>query len=196
MKKTILALAAILTFSFSVSAHGEKSKVNTSSSVMEWVGEKVSGQHNGKIMLKSGALDVSHGKVTGGSFTIDMNSITCDDIEDKEWNGKLVGHLKNDDFFGVAKHPTSTFKITKVEEVKSDKGTHKITGELTIKGITKSVSFPATIKVEGSKVEATADIVVDRTKYDIRYGSGSFFDNLGDKTISDDFKIKLKLFAE
>lgn len=196
MKKLVLALAAIITLSFTSSAHEETSKVNTSSSVMEWIGEKVTGQHNGKIMLKSGSVSVDHGNVTGGSFTIDMTTITCDDVEDKEWNGKLVGHLKNDDFFGVDKFPTATFKITKVVAAKSDKGTHAVTGDLTIKGITKSISFPATIKVDGSKVEAMADIVVNRTEYDIRYGSGSFFDNLGDKTISDDFKIKLKLFAE
>ncbi|MFC4213515.1 YceI family protein [Pedobacter lithocola] len=163
---------------------------DASKSTITWVGKKVTGSHNGTIDLKSGSLNVDGKKVIGGTFTIDMNS-----IKDADGSAKLEGHLKADDFFGVAKFPTSTFVITKV----AGSGTSLVvSGNLTIKGITKPLSFPATVAVNGDgTVSALAGkITVDRTKYDIRYGSKSFFDSIGDKAIDDNFELSVKLVAK
>ena len=107
--------------------------------------------------------------------------------------GKLEGHLKSDDFFGVATYPTSTFVITKA--VPQGPGKYKIIGNITIKGTTQEIQFPATVEAKDGKVTAKADITIDRSKFDIRYGSGSFFDNLGDKTIYDNFDLSVSLIA-
>ncbi len=166
-------------------------KVDTQKSTLTWIGKKVSGSHNGTIALQSGSLNFNGKKLNGGNFTIDMAS-----IKDADKSARLEGHLKADDFFGSAKYPTSTFVIKKV----SDAGAGKVNvnGDLTIKGKTNSISFPATIAwgSDGS-VTATADkVIVDRTKYDIKYGSKSFFSDLGDKFIYDEFELAVKLVAK
>lgn len=187
-----LLMAGVMLFNNAV-ANEKKSKatalkVDASKSVVKWNAKKVTGEHSGTVALKSGSLMVDGGKVTGGSFEIDMNSIKCEDLTDPGYNGKLIGHLKSDDFFSVAKHPVVSFKITKVEA-------NNITGDLTIKGITNSVTFPATVKASKDGATASAKIVLDRTKWDIRYGSKKFFESIGDKAIYDDFTIDLTLAA-
>jgi len=168
-------------------------KVDTKQSKVTWTGKKVTGEHTGTIAISEGKL-ISDGKTfTGGSFSIDMNSITCSDLTDAEYNGKLVGHLKSDDFFSTEKYPVSTFTITSVTSKGKDQ--YSVKGNLTIKGITKELVFPATIQTSGNKITAKAKIIVDRAKYDIRYGSGSFFDNLGDKAINDEFELNVELVA-
>ncbi|MCX2586385.1 MULTISPECIES: YceI family protein [unclassified Pedobacter] len=164
--------------------------VDPAKSTITWVGKKVTGSHNGTIALQSGTLNVDGKKVTGGTFTIDMNS-----IKDADGSAKLEGHLKADDFFGTAKFPTSTFVITKVA---GSGAALTVTGNLTIKGITKPVTFPATVAVnaDGTVSALAGKILVDRTKYDIRYGSKSFFDSIGDKAIDDNFEIGVKLVAK
>lgn len=166
--------------------------VNPQQSQVHWQGEKVTGEHNGTVSLKEGTLTAQAGALTGGSFTIDMNSLDNQDLtgEDKD---KLEGHLKSDDFFGVEKHPEATFVIKDAKQKKGNQ--YEISGDLTIKGITQPLSFPATVTVKDEKITADATIVVDRTKFDIRFGSGSFFDNLGDKAIYDDFELKVSLIA-
>ncbi|RAU82351.1 YceI family protein [Pontibacter arcticus] len=174
-------------------------KVDVAKSDVKWHAKKVTGEHMGNISLKSGELDVAGNKVKGGSFVIDMSSITCTDIKDAEYNGKLIGHLKNDDFFSVDKHPTATFKITSLKPIAkaaAGKPNHTVTGDLTIKGITKPVTFPATITVNNGVATAKADVVIDRTKYDIKYASKSFFDSIGDKAIYDDFTVSINLTAK
>jgi len=164
--------------------------VDAAKSTITWVGKKVTGSHNGTIALQSGSLAVNGKNVTGGTFTIDMNS-----IKDADGSAKLEGHLKADDFFGVAKFPTSTFVITKV----AGSGANvTVSGNLTIKGITKPLSFPATVTVnaDGTVSALAGKIVVDRTKYDIKYGSKSFFDSIGDKAINDEFELAVKLVAK
>ena len=164
--------------------------VDPAKSTITWIGKKVTGSHNGTIALQSGTLNVDCKKVTGGTFTIDMNS-----IKDADGSAKLEGHLKADDFFGTAKFPTSTFVITKVA---GSGAKLTVTGNLTIKGITKPVTFPATVAVndDGTVSALAGKITVDRTKYDIRYGSKSFFDSIGDKAIDDNFEIGVKLVAK
>ncbi|GAB4244604.1 MAG: YceI family protein [Ekhidna sp.] len=186
--------AFIVSLLISWAGLGDKdAKVNVDESTVEWVGKKVTGQHNGTIQLQGGRLEMDdNGNLTGGIFTIDMSSITCLDLSG-EYKGKLEGHLKSDDFFGVEKYPTSTFTITKA--VPQGPGKYKIVGNITIKGTTEEIQFPANVEVKDGKVTATADITIDRSKFDVRYGSGSFFDNLGDKTIYDNFDLSVKLVA-
>ncbi|MFT2008496.1 YceI family protein [Pontibacter sp. 13R65] len=177
---------------------GEAYKVVADQSEAKWHGTKVAGEHFGTIDIKDGELLVADDRITGGEFVIDMASIQNTDIEDAENNGKLVGHLKSDDFFGVEKYPTATFKIkslTPIANAAAGQPNYNVEGDLTVKEKTNPVSFPATITVENGVAKAKADVKVDRAKYDVRYGSNSFFDNLGDKAISDEFTVSLDLTA-
>jgi len=167
--------------------------VDTSKSTVEWLGKKVTGSHEGIIQIKSGNLEMTDGILSGGSFVIDMNTIQCTDIKGGG-AAKLEGHLKSPDFFGVEKNPTATFKILKVSS-RGTEGDLRVKGELNIKEITKEVKFNAQIKNEMGNTYVSADIVIDRTDFDIRYGSGSFFEKLGDKTIYDEFDLKVQLVA-
>lgn len=174
-------------------------KVDASKSEVKWHAKKVTGEHMGTIAVSNGQLQVNGNKVTGGKFVIDMNSIVCTDIKDAEYNQKLVGHLKSDDFFSVEKHPTATFNITSLKPVAkaaAGKPNYNVTGDLTVKGITKQITFPATINVKDGVATAKADVTIDRSKFDVRYGSNSFFDNLGDKAIYDDFVVSFNVTAK
>jgi polyisoprenoid-binding protein YceI len=194
MKKITSSLIAILIAGATFAAGPKKAenfKVEASKSKVAWLAKKVTGQHNGTVVINSGVLSVANGSVTGGTFEINMTSIECLDLQG-EWKDKLVGHLKSDDFFSVAKNPTSKFEITNVAK----KGEETlVTGNLTIKGITQTISFPASISQKGNVVVAIATIKVDRTKFDIKYGSKSFIEGIGDKAIDDDFELQVNLVA-
>ncbi|RAK21678.1 polyisoprenoid-binding protein YceI [Flavobacterium aquaticum] len=179
-----IALALVAFVSFAVNAQSKKVDVNKST--INWVGKKVTGAHEGTITFKEGALVFKGKKVVNGNFTVDMTTINTTDLDGK---GKtnLDGHLKSDDFFGVEKFPTATLVFKTIGE--KGKGVYAVTADLTIKGKTEPIKFDLT--VAGNT--ATTDLKVDRTKYGIQYGSGSFFDNLGDKTINDEFELKVKL---
>lgn len=186
--KRLSFLLAILLLGFTAVA--QEMTVNVSKSEVKWTGEKVSGEHWGYINLKSGSFVLNNGKIESGKFVMDMTSIVNEDLESPEWNQKLVGHLKSDDFFSVDKYPVSTLVIKESSDFKD--GVAEISADLTIKGITNPISFKA-------KKEAgyyTATIKVDRTKYDVKYGSGKFFDNLGDNMIYDDFTLDVKIVTE
>lgn len=184
----LLNIAVGLMFVASVAA-AETLKVDPKASKIEWVGKKVTGQHNGTVNIKSGTVTVDKGAITGGTFEIDMTSIAVLDLEGDS-NAKLTGHLKSDDFFGVEKYPTATFVITNVKN-------GVVNGNLTIKEKTNPVSFTANMAISKGALTAKADDVkVDRTLYDVRYGSGKFFENLGDKTIYDDFILDITLVAK
>jgi len=190
MKKNFLAVTMAVIFGFTATAtepiDGEKKEVKTEESTVTWKAYKVTGSHTGTVNLKEGALMFDEGKLTGGNFTVDMTSLVNSDLEG-EYKGKLEGHLKSDDFFGVATNPTASLVFTKVES--SGKNSYEVIGDLTIKGITKAVTFD--VSIYGSK--ATATMKIDRAQYDVRYGSGSFFDDLGDKTIYDEFDLVVDL---
>ena len=163
--------------------------VNTNESKIEWIGTKVSGYHEGEIKLKDGQLMVSENNLVGGNFVIDMPTIAVTGPEDvdEESNQKLLGHLKSADFFEVEKHPEATFEITSVtpftgtvqdsadarqasiSEYKVTDPTHTISGNLTIKGITKNVTFPAKVSVTDNSVDALAKFNVDRTQWNVVY---------------------------
>ena len=168
-------------------------KVNVAKSNLKWFASKVTGKHDGTLKLAGGTLESNGKMVTGGSFDIDMNSLTCTDITDKETNGKFMGHMRSEDFFSIEKFKTAHFEILKVTPKAGQE--YDVTGKLTIKGITNEITFPANITTTPKGVKADAKITVDRTKFDIRYGSGKFFEGLGDKVIYDDFIINLNLEA-
>ncbi|MFN8697972.1 MAG: YceI family protein [Flavobacteriales bacterium] len=192
MKTLFLApIAAIALMAATVS---NVYNVDTTASKVKWRGEKVTGFHEGGIAVKKGTLTYADGKLTGGSFEIDMNSITCTDL-DAETGGKLVGHLKSADFFGADKYATSKYVITKAIPIDS-KGNYKIIGNLTIKETTKEVKFNAFVMEKDGKIAANGKITIDRSEYDVRFGSGAFFENLGDKTIYDEFTLEVTLAAK
>jgi len=185
----------MMTFSFVAFANNEEGKkVNTEKSVITWKGYKVTGQHAGTLQIKNGNLDFEDGILKGGNFDIDMTSISTTDLSGGMAK-KLDGHLKSPDFFGIEKFPTAKFVITKVIS-RGAKGDYKIIGNLTIKETTKEIKFNAKVDEEGGVKTATADVTIDRTDFDVRYGSGSFFDSLGDKTIYDEFDLSIKLVVE
>ena len=182
--KTI-ALAFVVALS-TVAVTAQTKKIDVAKSNINWVGKKVTGQHSGTVGFKSGALVFKKNVLKGGTFTVDMNSLTATDITG-EYQGKLNGHLKADDFFGTAKFPTSTL-VFKTIAAKGN-NVYTVTADLTIKGITKPVTFDITVKGN----TATTSFNVDRTKYDIKYNSKSFFESIGDKAIYDDFELTVNL---
>ncbi|MFS4469449.1 YceI family protein [Maribacter sp. 2210JD10-5] len=191
MKKTMLSLALAVVFGSTATANnpidGEKKEVKVSESSVTWKGYKVTGSHEGTIGLKSGYLEMEGEKLTGGEFVVDMTSLTVTDLKAGDGKEKLEGHLKSDDFFGTATHATSKLVINSAKPF--NKNSYTVQGDLTIKGITK----PITLVVSMFENKATATMKVDRAKYDVKYGSGSFFDDLGDKTIYDEFDLVVDL---
>lgn len=182
LKSIAFALVALATFTVSA----QTKKINVSKSTINWVGKKVTGEHSGTINFKEGNLVFNKGLVKAGTFTVDMTSINTTDLKG-EWKDKLDGHLKADDFFGVEKFKTATLVFKNIST--KNKNNYTVTADLTIKGITKPVTFD--LVVNGNT--ASANVKIDRTKYDIKYGSGSFFSDLGDKTINDEFELKVNL---
>lgn len=182
--KTI-AVALLIAFG-TANATAQVKKINVNASKIEWTGKKVTGQHEGTVNFLEGYMTFKGTTPTGGQFTVNMNSITSTDLEGAT-KDKLNGHLKSADFFGTETYPEAVLTIRSVTPKAG--ATYTMTGDLTIKNITKPVTFDMVMK--GSS--AIANLKVDRTKYDIKYGSGSFFDNLGDKAISDEFDVKVNL---
>lgn len=183
--KTI-AIALLVAFG-TVAVSAQTKKVSTSKSQINWIGKKVTGQHQGTINLQDGALVFKGKKLVGGNFTVNMASLITTDLKAGEGKEKLEGHLKSEDFFGTEKYPTSKLVFKTIAA--KGKNLYTVTADLTIKEKTNPVTFD--IKILGNK--ATTAFKVDRTKYDIKYGSGSFFDNLGDKAISDEFELNVTL---
>ncbi|MEM6345880.1 MAG: YceI family protein [Bacteroidota bacterium] len=167
-------------------------------SSLGWLAKKVTGQHNGSINVSNGEIKVESGAITAGNFTIDMKTITVLDIPaDNENNGKLAGHLNSPDFFNTDSFPTADFAITKVTALENNPdANHIVYGNLTIKGITQEISFPAMVSIADDALTAKAVFSIDRTLWDIRYGSGKFFEDLGDKTIYDEFELTVDLNAK
>lgn len=196
--KSVLKSFFVVSFVLTLSAfiglpRQEKFQVDTAASTLTWNAKKVTGEHYGNVQIASGELATDGKVIKQGSFEIDLSTLTVTDVTNAESNAKLVRHLKSDDFFSVEKHPKANFSITSVTPKAGDEYTVK--GKLTIKGITNEIEFPANIIRNGKKITASAKIVVDRTQYDIRYRSSNYFENLGDKAISNEFELNLKLVA-
>ncbi len=176
---------------------GKKYNIQPSEYKLDWKAKKATGQHNGVIDISKGLLYADNGKLTGGEFDIDFNSIKVLDVEDADMNMKLTNHLKSDDFFSAGKFPTGKFVIKSLAPLSNGtQNNYTITGTLTIKGISNDITFPASVKVSNEGVTASADINLDRTQWDIKYRSSKFFENLGDKLISDEFTVKFNITAK
>jgi len=186
MKNMKTIAIALFTFA-ALGVSAQNKKIDVSKSKIEWIGKKVTGQHSGTVKFQDGVLGFKGGKLSGGSFTIDMNSINDTDLQAGQGKEKLEGHLKADDFFGVEKFPTAAIAFKTIAP--KGKNVYTVTADLTIKGKTNPVSFDLAVGANS----ATTKFNIDRTKYDIKYGSGSFFQNLGDKTIDDNFEVNVTL---
>jgi len=167
----------------------QKFEIVSAQSNIEWVGKKVTGAHNGTITVKEGDLILNDSKLTGGKFTIDTTSIKILDITDPATNAQFFGHLASDDFFAIEKYPEAFLDITSVS------GNH-VEGDLTIKGIMHPVAFDADINVNGDLLTATGKLVIDRTKYEMKFRSGNFFKDLGDTLIYNDFELNVSVTAK
>lgn len=191
--------ATTATTETTATGEGETYQIVQEQSNVNWHGTKVTGEHRGAIEVESGELTVAGEQLTGGTIVIDMNTISNSDITAEEDNAKLVGHLKSDDFFGVEKYPTAKFEITgatPIANAAAGEPNYNVQGNLTIKDKTEQVSFPAVVNVDNGTVSAKADVTVDRSKFDVRYGSETFFGNLGDKAISDEFTVSFDVTAK
>lgn len=179
-KRNLIDLGAALFLAVGLQAQ----TVEISDGTILWKGSKItSDSHEGTLTISKGALTFEGDTLAGGTFTVDMNSIVCTDLSGS-YAQKLVGHLMSDDFFAVAEHPEATLTITNAEKTE---GGYNVTGDFTIRGITHPETF--VLKLDGNK--ATADLVIDRSKYNVKYASGSFFENLGDKLIKDALELSV-----
>lgn len=203
MKTITLTLsAALLALStFAGNGEGENSKslkVDPEKSKVFWTGKKVTGEHTGTLMVKSGFVELDNHVPTKVRIVMDMNSIVCTDLKDPGTNAKFVGHLKSDDFFSVSAHPEGIFEATTFTPIEGATGrnpNYEVKGTLTLKGIDHEVAFEAYILAKGGSVVSNGSAVFDRTHYDIKFRSGSVFDNLGDKMIYDDVELTFVLSA-
>jgi hypothetical protein len=175
----------------------KKIDVNTESSVIHWTGTKPTGEHHGTLQIKDGHILLKDGKIYGGKVIMDMTSIKNEDIEKEDMRQKLVGHLKSKDFFDVENYKESAFEITNVEKIGENEFSHKISGNLDIKDISKNISFKINVNMEGDKIKVKSEkFLIDRTNWDINYKSKSVFDNLKEQFIHDDVGIEFKLAAK
>lgn len=186
MKKMKFILGIVALF-LVTNISAQSFNVDTENSNLKWLGKKVKGEHFGTVAIKSGSFEMEKGKIVSGEFVFDMTSMLVEDLADTKWNSKLLGHLKSDDFFSVSNHPESKLTILESSKISDNKMTVK--GNLEIKGITKPIEFM--VYKKGNVY--TADIDVDRILYDIKYGSGKFFSNLGDNMIDDTFNVKVEI---
>jgi polyisoprenoid-binding protein YceI len=195
MKNIFLSaiLSVVTLFAFATKPHIDNVKVNTESSTVKWIGSKVASSHEGNVNIEKGFIFIDHGTLVGGEIAINMNSISCSDIDSREKNKYLVTHLKGEDFFNTEAFPLAIIKITRAEKGKGNM--YKIIADLTIKGITHPIAFEADININGVNFLAKATIKIDRTKWDIKYGSGRFFEDLGDKLILDEIEFDIFLLS-
>ncbi len=212
MKKIILSFLIISTFACTnntdnhnrsevdYSSYGDSLllsdiKINNELSNIKWIGSKIHESHYGTINIDRGILQINEdGELVGGEFVIDMNSLLCTDIPNQKYKKKLEDHLKDEDFFDVSNFPNSGIKITDVDKVKEE--SYRITADLTIKDITHAINFEADIKKQELNYEVKSNIKIDRTKWDVQYNSGNFFENLGDKLILDEIEFDVHLISQ
>jgi polyisoprenoid-binding protein YceI len=192
---SMLIIAPFLCASFVSSKHvaNEKYFLDTKESLVTWKGSMSlvpQNAHVGYLYISQGELTIEKGRLAGGTVEVDMNSITD---KDHGSDNDLVAHLKSPDFFDVKKFPTAMFTITGVTSANDEN--INVTGDLTVKGIRLAITFPVKIEVKHGTVTANGRVIIDRTKWDVRYNSGKFFDNLADEAISDDIELDMKIIA-
>ncbi len=192
MKRTLIIISVLIAFAYSATAQ-VRYTADTAKTVLQWKATKVIGGHTGKIELKNGWIDWKRNSILSGAFIIDMKTIRDEDLTDDKMKSTLENHLKSDDFFGVEKFPESLLEIT--SPVAFRRGEALVNAFLTIKGVRQPVVFTAKVKEEGNELIFTAPVTVDRTRFGLKYGSGKFFANLGDKAISDNFTVDVTLLV-
>ncbi len=193
IKMKHLFLIAIIVSCFTGFAQEIQTKfiADVGKSKVEWTGKKLTGEHYGEIKLSSGELTMQSGKLISGKFEMDMTSIICTDITDPKSNKRLVDHLKSEDFFAVNTYPHSQFVITSTKNKSANE--YEVTGNLTIKGKTHPVTFPVSVTNTNGVLQARGSLTFDRSKYEVKFGSQSFYENLGDKLVYDDVDISINL---
>ena len=189
MKTTFKFIITISLTLISISfSYSQSLTANKTQSLIRWYGEELTGKtHFGNLSFKEGRIELQDGLIIGGNFVVNMTSLSVEDLSGGA-KARLEGHLRSDDFFSVDKYPEATLKISQKAKVEGD--VQKLYGELTIKGIKHAVDF-SIILVD--KKTATANLTFDRSKYNVRFRSGSFFENLGDKLILDDIRMEVSL---
>jgi len=186
IKKIGILFLAVAGIGFSLQA--QKYSIDVNKSVLKWDAKKMTGSgHFGTIQFKEGTLEMSGGKMTKAKILVDMTTVTNTDGPEGQPNGRLVTHLKSDDFFSVEKFETAEFVLTGSGTFEN--GNAKVYGRLSIKGLTQPINFE--VKQEGNIL--TTQLKVDRTLFDIQYGSGKFFSDIGDRAINDEFDLDIKL---
>lgn len=190
MTKSLFIAVALLLGNITFAQNAE---VDTQKSIIKWVGKKVTGQHDGTLKLKEGSLSMKDGKLTGGMFIIDMTTLNCTDLKGGK-KADLEGHLAGDDFFSIEKYKTAKLSLNKVSD--KGNGNYLLAGNMTIKGITKPVILNAMVSKEGSGYKATSKFSVNRTMFGIKYKSSSFFNDLKNRAINDDFDLEITLFTK
>lgn len=194
MKKTYLLILAIIIGGSFGAVNAQTYIADPGKTTILWEGKKVGGDHNGSIKLKSGEIVMKDNMPVSGTVVIDMTSMTNADIENEGMRERLLNHLKSDDFFSVDKFPEAKFDITGSEI--NGNGDIKITGNLTIKGITEPLDFITVPNASGNSAVFTGQIKIDRTLFDVRYGSKKFFANIADSAIDDIFTLDYELYLE
>ena len=186
--------ALIILFSCSILFSGDEKaySVDLENAILKWTANRVTKSHWGYISMKGGSIVIDGKNIISGDFQVDMNTIIVRDMDESPWRKKLENHLKSSDFFNVEKFPTSQLTLTKVS---FNQGAFKVMGDLTIRGNTHSVEFPAIINFSDSGPRATGQIKIDRTLFDVNFRSGKFFTDLGDKMIYDEFTIDFEIKA-
>jgi len=193
--KRIIVILIVSVLAVTLMPAQKKLVADAAATAIVWHGHKIVGaSHTGNIDLKSGWITLKGKTVTGGEFLVDMNTIKDTDLKDEKMSARLVGHLKSEDFFGVEKYPFSKLVIT--GSSKTSDGKILFRGNLTIKEATHPVEFTATESKDGENLIFTADINFDRSLYDVRFGSGKFFSNLGDNAIVDEINLNVKLVVK
>ncbi len=192
MKQKFLLAGTLMFFVSALATQAQN--VSLEKSIVTWTGKKLTGEHTGNIKLKSATIKTQDNELKGGSFVIDMTTLTCTDLKDEGANTSLVNHLKSDDFFSVNQYKESHFTVTKVARQANNQ--YQVTGDLKIKGFSHPNTFVVKFDDKGKQKTFTGTMVVDRTLYNIRYGSGKFFDNLGDRMIDDNFEIQFSIEME
>ena len=191
MKKLIMSGAALILAAIVLTSYtSNKPAVALDSQGIVWMGKKLTGSHSGTLDFAKANIEIKENMMVGASFTVDMTSLKNTDL-DEESAGKLVGHLTSDDFFGIKDHPTATFVSKKVNHIEGKE--YEVSGDMTIKGVTNYEVFKVTFEGKGKAYQANADIMIDRTKYNVKYGSGKFFENIGDKAIFDEFNLVVQI---
>lgn len=168
-------------------------KIANAQSSVNWTGKKVTGSHNGTIDIEDGNFSFINGAFTGGKVVIDTTSIKILDVTDPATNQQFAGHLASDDFFSTDKFKTAFLDITAA--VKQADDTYFVEGNLTIKAITHPIGFNLEVKNHNDELKASGKIIIDRTKYDMKFRSGNFFTNLGDTLIYNEFELDVDLTA-